>query len=87
MVTCCERTEAENEATGGKPKSGHLDRPCRAVDIRAKAVGDYPGLTTERVQWIKDFWLENFCFGPYWSALDNYPPERYHVHLQCPKRV
>lgn len=80
LVTCCERTEASNQAVGGKPKSGHMDRPCRAIDIRGK------GLSSDEVAWIKDFWYKNFRFGQYWSCIDDYPPDEYHLHMQCPSR-
>jgi hypothetical protein len=85
LITCVRRTEGENTAVSGKPESGHLmshTQPVRAVDVRTKPIQDYPGISPEESQWLRDFWYANFRFARYWSAVD----EGDHIHIQCPKR-
>jgi Peptidase M15 len=80
VITCLTRTPAENAAVGGKPKSLHLTRPCRAIDIRSRGFEKYAtqmqGLWQRRgVGW--DFVIE----GPPYNRK---PP---HFHLEADWRV
>lgn len=85
LVTCVRRSESENAAVSGQSNSGHLltDHPVRAIDIRTRPIDDYPGISPEESQWLRDFWYANFRFARYWSAVD----EGDHIHIQCPSRA
>lgn len=54
LVTCLERDEAENAKDHGVVHSHHLDRPCRAVDLRSSHYSEWEA---ERVE----AWLRHRC--------------------------
>lgn len=79
-VTSVRRTPEENAAIGGNPRSGHIDDPVRAIDVRTGSVETYPGLDDDEIQWIRDYWYLNFRRARYWSCVK----ERDHLHFQVP---
>lgn len=58
IITCLNRTVAENERVGGNPNSAHLDR--RAVDLRSR---DFSEIVLDFiVKYLYDTWRKDFIY-------------------------
>lgn len=90
MVTSVARTEDEQKelypdyfARVGRPRpSAHLDRPCRAIDIRSR------DLRPQEIEALRNYfetWWDEF---PGWAFLINDRGGKFpHIHVQVGKKI
>ncbi len=75
VVTCLYRPPEENRRAGGSDTSRHLEKPCRAIDIRIR---DWPKSAVDSaVRYLNNHW------GDLLYVLD----EDSHLHIQLSRKA
>lgn len=80
IITCLARTPEENLAVGGVPRSLHMARPVRAIDIRRSGYDDW-------ADEMEQLWRSA---GIGWDFVREGPPyneKAPHFHLEADWRV